>query len=106
MGWLHAAMLTRSPYTLSVHVHALDRRRERQRLKFAYRRLFTINRGAVFGLGQGQKWLFLGVSVVAIAFLSYLFATSNRQRFYQVILGMLLAGVRSRLKAPRHLVRA
>src|SRR4051812_30605174 len=46
MGWLHAAMLTRQPYTLSVHVRALDRRRERQRLKFAYRRLFTINRGA------------------------------------------------------------
>jgi signal peptidase II len=53
----------------------------------------TTNRGAVFGLGQGQKWLFLGVSVVAIVFLSYLFATSKRQRFYQVILGMLLAGV-------------
>ena len=46
MGWLHAAMLTRQPYTLSVYVRALDRRRERQRLKFAYRRLFTINRGA------------------------------------------------------------
>src|SRR3954454_8692579 len=46
MGWLHAAMLTRQPYTLSVFVRALDRRRERQRLKFAYRRLFTINRGA------------------------------------------------------------
>jgi len=53
----------------------------------------TINRGAVFGLGQGQKWLFLAVSVVAIVFLSYLFATSHRQRLYQVILGMLLAGV-------------
>ena len=46
MGWLHAAMLTRQPYTLSVYVRALDRRRERQRLKLAYRRLFTINRGA------------------------------------------------------------
>jgi signal peptidase II len=53
----------------------------------------TTNQGAVFGLGQGQKWLFLAVSVVAIAFLSYLFATSERQRFYQFILGMLLAGV-------------
>jgi signal peptidase II len=53
----------------------------------------TTNHGAVFGLGQGQRWLFLGVSVVAIAFLSYLFATSKRQRFYQFILGMLLAGV-------------
>ena len=27
----------------------------------------TTNQGAVFGLGQGQKWLFLAVSVVAIA---------------------------------------
>lgn len=53
----------------------------------------TTNRGAVFGIGQGQKGLFLAVSVVAIIFLSYLFAASGRQRFYQVVLGMLLAGV-------------
>lgn len=53
----------------------------------------TTNQGAVFGVGQGQKWLFLSVSVLAIGFLSYLFATSERQRFYQFILGMLLAGV-------------
>ena len=46
MGWLHAAMLTRQPFALCVYVHALERRRERQRLKLAYRRLFTINRGA------------------------------------------------------------
>jgi len=42
---------------------------------------------------EGRKWLFLGVSVLAIGFLSYLFATSKRQRFYQFVLGMLLAGV-------------
>jgi len=53
----------------------------------------TTNRGAVFGMGQGQKWLFLAVSVIAIGFLSYLFATSKRQRLYQFVLGMLLAGV-------------
>jgi signal peptidase II len=53
----------------------------------------TTNRGAVFGLGQGQKALFLAVSVLALVALVYLFATSKRQRFYQVILGMLLAGV-------------
>lgn len=53
----------------------------------------TTNKGAVFGLGQGQKYLFLAVSVVAIGFLTYLFATSGRQRVYQFILGMLLAGV-------------
>jgi hypothetical protein len=46
MGWLHSAILTRQPFCLCVFVHALERRRERQRLKLAYRRLFTINRGA------------------------------------------------------------
>jgi signal peptidase II len=51
------------------------------------------NQGAVFGIGQGQRWLFLGVSAAAIAFIAYLFATSGRQRFYQFILGLLLAGV-------------
>jgi len=53
----------------------------------------TTNRGAVFGIGQGQIWLFVGVSIAAIVFLTYLFALSRRQRLYQVILGMLLAGV-------------
>lgn len=51
------------------------------------------NQGAVFGLGQGHRALFLFVSVVAIAFLTYLFATGPRSRFYQIVLGMLLAGV-------------
>src|SRR3954452_15970522 len=46
MGWLLGAMLTRQPYALSVYVRALDRRRERQKLKLGYRRLFAINRGA------------------------------------------------------------
>jgi signal peptidase II len=53
----------------------------------------TVNQGAVFGIGQGQRPLFLAVSVLAIGFLTFLFATSGRQRFYQFILGMLLAGV-------------
>jgi signal peptidase II len=52
-----------------------------------------MNHGAVFGLGQGQRPLFLVVSVAAIAFLVYLFATSGHVRIYQVILGMLMAGV-------------
>jgi hypothetical protein len=46
MGWLMGAMMTRQPYSLSVFVHALDRRRERQKIKLGYRRLFAINRGA------------------------------------------------------------
>jgi signal peptidase II len=53
----------------------------------------TVNEGAVFGLGQGNQTLFAIVSAAAILFLGYLFATSGRRWFYQVVLGMLLAGV-------------
>ncbi len=58
-------------------------------LRFEY----TENHGAVFGLGQGQQAIFLIVSVAAIVFLIYLFLTGGRSRFYQIVLGMLLAGV-------------
>lgn len=51
------------------------------------------NPGVIFGLGEGYRSVFLAVSVAAILFLTYLFAHSGRQRFYQIILGMLLAGV-------------
>jgi lipoprotein signal peptidase len=53
----------------------------------------TVNEGAVFGVGQGRRWIFVAISIAAIGFLGWLFASSGRQRFYQVILGMLLAGV-------------
>jgi signal peptidase II len=54
----------------------------------------TANPGAVFGLGEGNRWIFVAVSVAAIAFLVYLFATSApHQRVYQIIVGMLMAGV-------------
>src|SRR4051794_7674388 len=42
---------------------------------------YVENHGAVFGIGQGQRWLFILVSLAAIAFLTFLFATSGRQRF-------------------------
>ena len=54
---------------------------------------YTENRGAVFGLGQGQQTLFLIVSIGAVAFLAFLFFSSGKSRIYQFILGMLLAGV-------------
>ena len=53
----------------------------------------TVNRGAVFGLGPGHRGLFVVVSLGAIVFLSYLFAQSGGRRFYQLVLGLLLAGV-------------
>jgi signal peptidase II len=54
---------------------------------------FVKNPGAVFGLGQGNRWLFVFASVLAVVFLTYLFLTSGRRWMYQIILGMLLAGV-------------
>jgi len=46
MGWLMGSMMTREPFTLSVHVRALDRRRERGRLKMRYAACSRVNRGA------------------------------------------------------------
>jgi signal peptidase II len=54
---------------------------------------YTENRGAVFGWGQGRQVLFIAVSVGAIAFLTYMFLASGTRRLYQLLLGMLLAGV-------------
>jgi TraG P-loop domain len=45
-GWLLEAMEVSRPFTLAVHVHALDRLRERARHKARHRRLFGVNRGA------------------------------------------------------------
>lgn len=45
-GWLLEAMQAAHRYSLSVHVHALDRIRERNRHKARHRRLFGVNRGA------------------------------------------------------------
>ena len=45
-AWLMGSMMSREPFTLSVHVRALDRRRERSKLKMRYRRLYAVNRGA------------------------------------------------------------
>jgi signal peptidase II len=55
--------------------------------------VYTENLGAVFGLGQGMRPMFLAVSALAVGILGWLFATSGRHRVYQVVLGMLLAGV-------------
>jgi signal peptidase II len=54
---------------------------------------YTENHGAVFGLGQGQRLLFITVSIGAIGFLSYLFASSGKRRLMHIVIGMLLAGV-------------
>jgi signal peptidase II len=53
----------------------------------------TPNQGAVFGQLQGYRILFVIMSVAAMAFLTWLFATSGKRAGFQILLGMLLAGV-------------
>src|SRR5688572_16046073 len=47
---------------------------------------YTENHGAVFGIAQGARLIFLVISVGAIFFLIFLFMTSGRARVYQFIL--------------------
>jgi signal peptidase II len=54
---------------------------------------FIENPGAVFGIAPGKTGVFILVSIMAIVFLTYLFSTSAGRPVYQVILGLLLAGV-------------
>lgn len=53
----------------------------------------TLNTGAVFGLGQGARWLFVAVSVLATGVILVLVWRSPASaRVYHVALGMILAG--------------
>lgn len=40
----------------------------------------VLNAGAVFGSGQGRRWLFVGFTVIAMGFCAYLFAAWSRPR--------------------------
>lgn len=53
----------------------------------------TLNEGALFGLGQGYRWLFIVISVVAVAVIGGMFATSTvKQRWTHAALALVLAG--------------
>jgi len=53
----------------------------------------TKNYGAVFGMGQGGKWFFVVVSIVAVAVIGRAFCKSDpKARWYQMSLAMVLAG--------------
>lgn len=88
-----AAGLAVDLLTKSLAAANLDSRPEWEVIPGLLHFTFTRNYGAVFGLGQGQTTTFIAVSILAIGFLTYLFALSGQRRFYQIVLGMLLAGV-------------
>ena len=53
----------------------------------------SLNSGALFGMGSGLVWLFIGASLVALVFVLYLFSCSHpKQRVVHLALGLILAG--------------
>lgn len=54
----------------------------------------VLNPGAVFGIGAGQRWVFVGFTVAAIAFAGWMFArwTRPREHVAQAGIALLLAG--------------
>jgi len=53
----------------------------------------TLNEGAIFGIGQGQREAFVLISIVAIGIIAVIFARSHRGALWQhVALAMVLAG--------------
>jgi len=55
----------------------------------------SLNRGALFGIGQGQVWLFASLSVVAIVGVCYwlYFAGAATDRILTVALAMVMGGI-------------
>jgi len=53
----------------------------------------TLNHGAVFGIGQGARWLFIAITVIAITAIGIVFwKTDRRARATQIALALVLAG--------------
>jgi signal peptidase II len=51
------------------------------------------NPGAVFGMGAGKRWLFIGASLVAMFFIFQLFSQSRKnQHGFHFLLGLTLGG--------------
>lgn len=53
----------------------------------------VVNQGAVFGIGQGQRWLFIGISAVALAAIGwYLLSSPANAHWMHAGLALILAG--------------
>ena len=54
----------------------------------------VLNAGAVFGSGQGKRWLFVGFTFVALVFCGYLFAawSGSRDWLAHASIGLVVAG--------------
>jgi len=70
----------------------------------------TLNRGAVFGIGQGYVFVFVIITFIAVALIGYaLLASRRRQSVFQLALMLVLAGalgnLHDRIMLHEHAVR-
>ncbi|GAB4386468.1 MAG: hypothetical protein Kow0022_15560 [Phycisphaerales bacterium] len=54
----------------------------------------VLNPGAVFGVGAGRRWFFVGFTIVALAFATFIFGlwTRAKDRWAHVAIGLIAAG--------------
>ncbi len=53
----------------------------------------TLNTGAIFGIGKGAQWFFVCVSIIATAFICFLFWRAPRRAYaIQICYALILAG--------------
>lgn len=54
----------------------------------------VLNSGAVFGTGQGKRWVFIGFTFVALGFAMWMFGrwTHERDRIAHICVGLIIAG--------------
>lgn len=53
----------------------------------------TLNEGAVFGIGQGRRWVFIAFGIIAVIIIAMVFAKSGPRRWgLHLALGAVLAG--------------
>lgn len=54
----------------------------------------VLNRGAVFGIGAGKRWFFIGFTIVAVGFVLWLFGRATRAGDWasHVAAGLLIGG--------------
>jgi lipoprotein signal peptidase len=63
-------------------------------LPYALEFKLVLNAGAVFGTGQGKRWLFVSFTAVALGFCAYLFASWARPRDHlaHAAIGLIVSG--------------
>jgi signal peptidase II len=91
-----AVALVADQVTKEVMLHLLDPANPIPIVPGCFELLLVFNPGAAFSMFEGARWMFIGVSALALVFLPYylrgLMRQGERSRGYPIGLGMILGG--------------